>query len=158
MKICPPRQKGHAFCDQKDPPKPWTLKLIFGQKITIFYHFGEMSIRFKLWVRFLKIFKILRNQTSSFLILVYSHVFETLYTIILPKSCVAHLKFQLQYFVHHFHCLKIGIRYIRHSHSSMCTWQHLNEALAMKIIALWYMWHEHWIVAACKSLRRTNQF
>ena len=74
------------------------------------------------------------------------------------SGCVAHLKFQLQYFVHHFHCLKIGIRYIRHSHSSMCTSQQLNEALAMKIIALWYMWYEHWIVAACNSLRRTNQF
>ena len=33
MKICPPRQKGHAFCDQKPtPPKPWTLKFIFDQK------------------------------------------------------------------------------------------------------------------------------
>ena len=32
---------------------------------------------------------------STFLIMVYLHVLETLYTIILPKRCVAHLKFQL---------------------------------------------------------------
>ena len=141
MKICPPRQKLPFFCDQKDPPKPWTLKFILDQEMTIFYHFGSMSIRFELWVRLLKIFKILRNPDSSFLILVYSHTFETLYTIILSKRCVTPLKFQLQCFVHLFACFKIGIRYIRHSHSSMCTSQHLNQAIFMKIITLWsVMW------------------
>eukprot|EP00493_Phyllostaurus_siculus_P011345 UN11503 len=37
------RQKAHAFCDQKDPPQPWTLKSIF-IKDDHFYHFGSMSI------------------------------------------------------------------------------------------------------------------
>ena len=145
-------RKGTRFLWSNRPPQTLDAEIHFWSKNGHFFsHFGPMSIRFKLWVKFLKIFQILRNQTSSFLLLVYSHVFETLYTIILPKSCVAHLKFQVLCFVHDFYCLKIGIRYIRHSHSSMYTSQDLNSALAMKIITLWSMWYEVWTLN-CRSL------